>query len=266
MGTLYADAMNRQIQLYNQVVGGYTNLMNQQQVAAANIGSNYDSVIRNVLGGLDQSGNTERQAIRDRYMANMGQAQQQLTSRGLGNTTVASAVGRGLGYDADKSYGAVSERVAGQKAQYQTQLSLASLAEQERSNELYARLGQGMYQEMGQVGRMPDIGPYLSYDAQMAAINARNSGGGGVNVIPSKGYGAPGTGYGPIAWPDGGGGGYVGGGGYPSPYSGGVGGGYASPVYGGTGNMGSAYGGGGDWGDPAATIPYSDDGWAYTEE
>jgi hypothetical protein len=83
----------------------------------------YLGAYRDVLAGIQNIGNAQRQAITDFYAQRQGQADQALISRGLGNTTVQSAVNRGLTLDEAKAQSDLAEKVSRMRADYGSQMA-----------------------------------------------------------------------------------------------------------------------------------------------
>lgn len=105
----YANALSINQQNYNNILAGYTGLTNS------------------VLSNLQGQGAAEQQQITDQYAQSQGAANQSLISKGLGNTTVASSVNRGIQADKAKAQVQLAGQVSGQYAQYQSMLGQAQL-------------------------------------------------------------------------------------------------------------------------------------------
>lgn len=88
-------------QLYNQYLGAY----------------------KDVLAGVQNVGNAQRQALTDFYEKKRGDATQSLISRGLGNTTVTDSIARGLTADEGKAQNDLAERVARMRGDYGSQMA-----------------------------------------------------------------------------------------------------------------------------------------------
>lgn len=123
------------------------NIRSQQQVLMGS-GGIFDSA----LGQLAQSGADAKAGVQDNRLRQIAQANQSLLSRGLGNTTIAPTVTRGINADAARSIRAIDESVNRQKSgvrlsQAGAQLQLANL----ESGGILSRQIQG-----------PDVNSYLS--------------------------------------------------------------------------------------------------------
>ncbi len=79
---------------YNQAIQQYSNLQNQIQSQIAGVGK------------------SQSQAIKDTYAKEKGDAEQGLTTAGLGNTTVKPSVERGLTLDESKAQTALQNQLA----------------------------------------------------------------------------------------------------------------------------------------------------------
>jgi hypothetical protein len=296
----YEQLLQQSQQIYSQVLGGYQAALGQQQAAQQNVMSGYNSLQSSVLGNLAGQGAARSQDIAAAYTQQAGSAMQSLISRGLGNTTVQSAVGRGLTFDEQRAQNALAEQVRAQQAQYQTQLGLAGLSYQGQAIGQNSALMQNQlgymagYQGNLMQGAFSGLGRQLSPFEQVMAQQrggggiVRGGGGGGGGRVPTYGYGASkthmnadpyvdlwggdmfgggyGGGYGgggPIIHPGGGGGG-----GYGLEAGGGVGAGLAAGY--GYGDLGGAVAGGA-YADPGAyadVATYGEDwsGPAYVDE
>lgn len=127
----YASAYNAALGLnsqnYNNILAGYQQTAGNLNNATNQVAAGYGKLQTDVLNNLSLAGSTERQNINDRYAQEQGSALQSLVNRGLGNTTVQSAVQRGLIYDREKSNVNLAEQIANLKAGYQSNLGLAGL-------------------------------------------------------------------------------------------------------------------------------------------
>ncbi len=132
--------------------------------------SNLGNQVQNTIAGI---GKTQNDAINRQYVAEQGKADQGLIDRGLGNTTVTSAVNRGLTYDKRQSQNALQSQLAQLSAGYQSQLGLSSLGFQ----------GQYMNQQNA-------YSQQSAMAAQQAAL--RGYGGGGGQITPPGPFGTNG--------------------------------------------------------------------------
>ncbi len=130
----YADLLQNALNGYNVIMPGWENALSSQRANQSDIVKGYSSLYNNVLGGLENVGKSEQQRITDEYEANKGAATQNLTSRGLGNTTVTSAVQRGVDSNKDKAQLALADKLAQLKAGYQSDLGKAGLSYGNQAN------------------------------------------------------------------------------------------------------------------------------------
>lgn len=98
-----------------------------------NIMAGYDRLNAAVMGDINSVGGAQRQSIADQYARAGGQAAQQLVTAGLGNTTVRSAVQRGLTLDEAKAYTDLADRLAQLRAAHAEATRLPQLAFWERA-------------------------------------------------------------------------------------------------------------------------------------
>lgn len=198
-GKSYNAALGQNQQLYNDILGGYQKL-------------NTD-----VLGTIGQIGQAKQQDIADAYAAQAGQMRQSLINRGLGNTTVADTMQRGLGYDQQKAQIALADQIAQYRAGMQAQLGSAQLGFENSVTAKYPNADQyynifrdkGMMDQaaqdralMKQLGARQLVGGGGAYNAGGAGFSNRSQDrapefGGGYGASP-YGYGFIGGGGG--AW------------------------------------------------------------------
>lgn len=196
----YQAALDQNKALYSNILGGYQQTMANQVGAQANIAGGYGQLYNNVLGGISNIGASQGQAIEDVYAQQKGQAQQSLTSRGLGNTTVSDSVQRGLGLDKSKAQIALANQMAQTTAGYQSQLGLAGLgygnmANMQNTGQANQQLGwmnsvQAQYpnaQSYNQLAQMS--GQAQQANADRAAIQKLGQRGGSVATGGSGGSG-----------------------------------------------------------------------------
>lgn len=140
---IFNRALQQQTQMYNQINQGYNTLRQQQTAQGNQVTAGYNQLLSNVMGRLQGADAAERQTAQDQYTAASGREAQALTNRGLGNTTVSSAVQRGLQHDYSKVQTDIGSRFAQLGAQYQSQLGLAGLDWQGRMVGMNSALGEG---------------------------------------------------------------------------------------------------------------------------
>jgi hypothetical protein len=140
----YNSALAMNQQNYANILRGY------QQTAAAQMGSQrgiskgYKGLMDSVLGKIASVGQSDRQYLNDLYTSRQGDAAQNLIGTGLGNSTVTSAVNRGLTLDEAKANLQLSEQLSKMYAGYQTDIGSKHLAYRERASD--ARQGQSNQQ------------------------------------------------------------------------------------------------------------------------
>lgn len=179
---------------YDKIIASYgdaaKNLNTNQQQILAGYGALFPAIDK-TIEGVDAS---QRQSIKDAYVQQSGAADQNLVTRGLGNSTVRNSVQRGLTLDKQKADIALSNQMAQLRAGYQSQAELARLgylnsAQQQNLGLLGQQLGfQGNYlnaqNQLGlgysQLQNQRDIAQLnASTNLQQALISASRSGGGG---------------------------------------------------------------------------------------
>ncbi len=129
----YNSALAQNQANYQNILGGYQQVLGGQVGAQEAIGAGYNQLYNTVLGGLQGSEASRRQEIGDYYAALSGQQAQGLIGRGLGNTTVADSMRRGVAADETKAQTALSNQMAQMMAGYQSQLGQAGLGQSERA-------------------------------------------------------------------------------------------------------------------------------------
>lgn len=145
----------------------YQNALSLNQQNYNNILQGYSGLTSNVLGTIEGIEASEAQDIEDAYAKMAGTAGQSLVSRGLGNTTVANSVQRGIAADKSKSRTSLANKMAALQAGYRSQLGTQQLAFQERVNSRY-----------------PEAEAYWKMQMQKGAMDEarRNRGGGGGGI------------------------------------------------------------------------------------
>lgn len=143
--TAYNDALAMNRQNYENVLGGFQQTAEQQRAAQEAITAGYgqvagdlnqslfetaqgygvlDTRIQDMLAGV---GGARAQEIADAYAAQRGDAYQGLVNRGLGNTTVANSIERGISLDEQKAYTQLADTLANTRAGYMSNVGLAGL-------------------------------------------------------------------------------------------------------------------------------------------
>lgn len=242
-GSAYRSALAMNSSNYTNILAGYQQTLAQQTKAQDAIAGGYTGLYNDVLGQLGTQGQSQREQINRDYAANLGRGSQQLIDRGLGNSTVQSAVERGLEKDRAFAGNALNEQVARQNADYMSRLGVQGLQYRDAANMQNTQLAGRQLDWMNSVNApYPDAGMYSMLAQQYGmAQEARDnrdqfSKGGGRMTNPAGVGGGVGGVYGrhfSDSLSDGGAGGYVqlggggGGGGYGN-LAGGIGS-YISP-------------------------------------
>lgn len=229
LGASYNSAYNSALamnqQNYGNILQGYQQADRQQRRGLNDVSAGYDTLSKDVLAGIAGTDASAKQQIEDSYAQQQGSATQGLVNAGLGNSTVTSAVGRGLQYDREKSYTSLANQMAQLSAGYQSQLGQAGLGFKGNAVLANSQLAQNQLGWMNSVNaQYPDAGAY-SQMAQMYAAQSQaeadrkrmmdaysGMGGGGFNG--GQPGGTPGLGYVPQRAPTVGMGGGTSGGGY----------------------------------------------------
>jgi hypothetical protein len=134
-GQAYRDALDMNQTNWDNILRGYQQTALAQMGSQRAIGRGYGKLIESVMGRLENTGRSGAQDIMDRYAGERGSEEARLIDAGLGNTTVASSVRRGLTYDEEKSRNRLAETVANLMAGYQSNLGQAGLQFRERASE-----------------------------------------------------------------------------------------------------------------------------------
>jgi hypothetical protein len=116
----YQNALGMNQSNYQNILQGY-----QNTIASQNAG--YSSLYSDVMGTISGIERGRADAINADSRAFMGGQTQSLIDRGLGNTTVQSAVASGVEADRARRMNELSGQMAGIRGQYQSQLGLAQL-------------------------------------------------------------------------------------------------------------------------------------------
>lgn len=127
---IYNQALQQQQALASQIASGYNTLRQQQVAAQNNVIGGYNRLSNQVMGTIGGIGRAEAQRLADQYTAFSGQQAQQLTNRGLANTTIANSVQRGVSLDKAKADVELQGKIAGLQANYLSQIGLAGLGYQ----------------------------------------------------------------------------------------------------------------------------------------
>ena len=161
-----ADANAANEARYTQLIAALQDLMGRSA-------GTYDDILKNI----ESTGGVARQRVERDTAKMIGRSEQDLISRGLGNTTIRSSVQRGIRSDAEFANQAIDEQLTTQRA-----------------NALQSRIGDdirttGMFADA--IERRNDIGPDLGqYAALLSQAAAAGAGGAGGKVVQSVGPGS----------------------------------------------------------------------------
>jgi hypothetical protein len=145
---------------YNQTLAGYDTVSGKQAGDAAGIVGGYQnrqSGAQSMLAGLGQA---ERADIRGIYQQRMAQADQGLTNRGLGNSTVRSSVQRGMASGEAADVARQNEQLRKEWLALYTSLTGDKLNAESQQNALGYSIAQNKLQYQG------------SYEGDKAVIDA----------------------------------------------------------------------------------------------
>jgi len=117
LGQLYGQRADQYAQGAESVMNRYNDPFSFWASTSANVGRGWDALNQDVMGRTGLMGQTEAENIRQRFGQQQAQAEQDLINRGLGNTTVRSAVNRGIAYDQSRAQTGLAEDVANQMNQ-----------------------------------------------------------------------------------------------------------------------------------------------------
>ena len=170
-----AQIMGIYKQLQGQQMGLYANAQQQQKKGLAAINTGYGKA----LGEVANSGAAAKTAILGREKQNLGSLQQGLTQSGLGSTSVAQNMQRGVYSDTNRSLSAVDESLAQLRSNLQAQKS------QLEANQYGALAGLFQNQSAAQIGLGQSmIGTLGSVQHQDPNAWMGNLVQGGMNLLP----------------------------------------------------------------------------------
>jgi hypothetical protein len=202
LGSDYAGAYNSALSanqtMYNNILGGYQQLMAQQVPQEQAISQGYTNLENQVLGTISGIGTSASQAIQNQYTKQQGMSQQALVNAGLGNSTVQSSVAQGNVSSEAQAQTGLANQIAGLTAGYESNLGLAGL--NYRNQALQQNVGLGLQQlnfENSVMMPYPNAGMYAGlaqgYGAMQAANQARGMmpGAGGAQGLGNTGFTFP---------------------------------------------------------------------------
>lgn len=149
----------------------YTQLLDMIGNLGTQVGSTYGEAMKNA----STIGQTAKTQTQQNYLKNLGTADQNLISRGLGNTTIRSSVRRGIASDKNLAMQGINEQVAAQLAQILQNRAGAELG--------IGQLKANAIQSRNDIG--PNLSTYASLIQQLAAAPS------GQKTTTSVGRGLP---------------------------------------------------------------------------
>lgn len=176
----YGDWVNQANSRYASVLSGYSNAMQNYQAGTQRINKGYLDTIANQKG----VGQAQNWGLQTQYQKQLGQQQQGLVSRGLGNSTLLNSAQRGSGYELANSQlqlgDQMQQRIIGQQNQ-----RLGYLGDAQKHMA-------GMAGTYAELANQPPAGYPLTggYMAQLALNHGQGiPGGGGGGAFPGGGGG-----------------------------------------------------------------------------
>lgn len=171
-------ATEANLQRYQEMMGGFEGLgvaagERQQQVMEqlGGIGEAAGERHEQIMAQMEGLGTAGRARIQRETTQRQAGAAQQLVSRGLGSTTITSAVERGIAREGETATQELEERVAGQKAGaisaqrgVEAQLGMQRVGAMERGGAAATQLG---VQKLGMMERRTDLGPDMGMFANL---------------------------------------------------------------------------------------------------
>ena len=176
----------------------YQNALNLNQQSYNNILKGYQGLNENVVGTLDNIDAAQRQGITDSYTAASGQQAQGLISRGLGNTTVANSIQRGLLADKNKADIDLTNKTQNLQAAYRSQLGLDQLRFMNSVMAKYpdAEMYMKLMQMQGAAGANRNAPPIVTPLGVGGGLPRSSPGGGMPRADADRAMGMPGGGSG----------------------------------------------------------------------
>jgi hypothetical protein len=246
----YNNALAMNQANYSNILAGFQTAVAAQTSAQQAIQAGYSNLYNDVQARVEKIGAARSAEINDAAGRSLASGSQQLVDRGLGNTTVAGNLPRGVEADRNRRQLELSEAMAKMQGDYMSQLGLQTLGNAQGGADRLAGTNQRQLDWMNSLtAAYPDPGMYagLAREAaqtQAAAGGDRDQWSYGSGVFAGAGGAGPKLGYVPA------GGSYYGTGGYtPAAPTGGGGGSwlmgqYAAPM---AAAATPGYGGGADW-------------------
>ena len=142
---LYGNRTNDFASAASNILGGYGNRLNSAAGQLNTIGNSYNQLLNNQMSRLGLLGQTEATNLNQAFNQSGAQQQQGLVDRGLGNTTVTTALQRGNELDRQRALTNLAQNVAQQMNQTEMGAALPGLQFQQQATGTLADLsGQGL--------------------------------------------------------------------------------------------------------------------------
>ncbi len=167
---------------YNDILSKYDAAIGKYQTDAAGVLQGYQDRYNTGIAALTGLGDTARSDANRQFNQLGARTTQSAISRGLGNTTVRDALGRGVEQERQVALGRINEAVRTQTAGIQSQLSGEQLAASQRFNDTTYNLHKGKLDFME---RRQDEYPNMQ---QLLALSQGLGGAGAGGTSNSGGY------------------------------------------------------------------------------
>jgi hypothetical protein len=156
---------------YGNILKGFQDTAQQMQGEQQQINSGYGALRQDVRDQLAGYGRSAENDLNAQYAQAQGAAGQSLVSRGLGNSTIADSVQRGLGYDRARAGIDLGDRLTAQRVGFDASLGQAGLGFQERASGANAGLAQQQLGWMNSVSApYPNAGLFSQLAGQYGAM------------------------------------------------------------------------------------------------
>lgn len=183
------------LQRYQEMMGGFEGLgvaagERQQQIMEqlGGVGEAAEARHEQMMAQMEGLGTAGRARIQRETAQRQAGATQQLISRGLGSTTITSAIERGVAREGEIATQELEERVAGQKAGVigqmqglEAQLGMQRVGAMERGGAAATQLG---VQKLGAMERRTDLGPDMGQFANLIGALMSGQQGQGTQMPP----------------------------------------------------------------------------------
>lgn len=188
-------ATEANLQRYQEMMGGFEGLgvaagERQQQVMEqfGGVGEAAGERHEQIMAQMEGLGTAGRARIKRETAQRQAGAAQQLVSRGLGSTTITSAIAGGIAREGETATQELEERVAGQRtgaisAQrgVEAQLGMQQVGAMERAGAAATQLG---VQKLGMMERRTDLGPDMGQFANLIGALMQGQQGQGTQMPP----------------------------------------------------------------------------------